>query len=157
MNAKLAWTLRLVPAILIGQTLLFKLSGATESVALFTGLASKAFGKPELEGVLRMGTGVVELITVVLLLIPKQSRIGALLVVGTMAGALASHLFFIGFADHGPLIAMAVIALLASSFYLVKSRARILEIFGRSKKGSNSLEQKSGTTPINDPVVEGEA
>lgn len=157
MNAKLAWTLRLVPAILIGQTLLFKFSGAAESVALFSDLATKAFGKPELEGVLRVGTGIVELITVVLLLIPKQSWIGALLVVGTMAGALASHLFFIGFADHGPLAAMAIIALLASSLYLVKGKTEILEIFGRLKKGSNSLEQKSGAATINDPVVEGEA
>ncbi len=135
----------------------FKFSGAAESVALFSDLATKAFGKPELEGVLRVGTGIVELITVVLLLIPKQSWIGALLVVGTMAGALASHLFFIGFADHGPLAAMAIIALLASSLYLVKGKTEILEIFGRLKKGSNSLEQKSGAATINDPVVEGEA
>lgn len=44
MNAKLTWALRLVPAVLIGQTLPFKFSGAPVSVVLFTDLATKALG-----------------------------------------------------------------------------------------------------------------
>jgi len=157
MNAKLTWALRLVPAVLIGQTLPFKFSGAPVSVVLFTDLATKALGNLGLEGALRVGTGVVELLAVVLLLIPKQSWKGALLVVATMAGALASHLLFIGFSGHGPLPALALIALLFSGIYVLQSKAEILEFLGSLKKGSNSLEKKSGTTPIDDAVVEGEA
>ncbi|MDB4438436.1 DoxX family protein [bacterium] len=157
MNVKLAWGLRLVPAVLIGQTLAFKFSGAAESVALFTDLATKAFGKPCFEGTLRIGTGIIELVTVVLLLIPKHSWKGAFLVVGTMAGALASHLGFIGLTGHGPLPAMAVISLLASVIYLLKSKAEILKFLGGLKKSSNSLKKKSGTTTIDNAVVKGEA
>ena len=69
-----SWILRLVPAVIIGQTLAFKFSGAAESVALFRDLAISAFGNASLEPALRIGTGVIELITVVLLLIPKDVR-----------------------------------------------------------------------------------
>ena len=99
MKPALAWALRLIPAALIGQTLPFKFSGATQSVELFSKLGENALGNPGLEGALRFGTGVVEFIAVVLLLIPKHSLKGAILIVGTMAGALASHALFIGFGD----------------------------------------------------------
>ncbi len=120
-----AWTLRLIPAIIVGQTLPFKFAGAADPVRLFTSLADKAFGNPGLEAVLRLGTGVVELIAVVLLLIPKQSFKGALLTAGTMLGALASHALFIGFAGYGPLPIMALIALAASATYILGNRNEI--------------------------------
>lgn len=157
MNAKLAWTLRLIPAVLIGQTLPFKFTGAAEPVALFTDLAAKTVGNPGLEGAFRIGTGVVELIAVILLLLPKQSWKGALLVVGTMTGALASHLLFIGFSGYGPLPAMAVIALIASLFYLAKSKNEVLEFFGGLKKRANPLEKKPSASTVDNSVIEGEA
>lgn len=131
MQPALAWTLRLIPAILIGQTLPFKFSGADVSVNLFTDLSEKALGDPALEGAMRIGTGVVELLAVVLLLIPKQSIKGALLVVGTMAGALSSHALFIGFNGHGPLPILAIIALICSAIYLVAHKAEVLRLIGR--------------------------
>lgn len=140
MKPALAWTLRLIPAILIGQTLPFKFSGAAESVALFTDLATQAFGNPGLEGALRIGTGVVELIAIVLLLIPRHSIKGALLVVGTMAGALMSHLLFLGFAGHGLLATMAVIAMLVSALQIFLSQKEVLQLIGSLKKRSNALQ-----------------
>lgn len=133
MKPALAWTLRLIPAVLIGQTLPFKFGGHEQSVALFTELAEKAFGNPGLEGALRIGTGVIELVTVIFLLIPKQSLKGALLVVGTMAGALASHALFIGFAGHGPLPLLAVISLVCSAIYIWNSKMDLLKLLGRLK------------------------
>ena len=75
------WTLRFIPAVIVDQMLPFKFGGAQESVDLFTKLAENALGHPGLEGAIRIGTGVVELIAVILLLIPKQSLKAALLIV----------------------------------------------------------------------------
>lgn len=122
MKPGLAWTLRVIPAIVIGQTLPFKFFGAAESKALFTKLTSEALGHPNLEAFARIGTGLVELVAIVLILIPKHSFKGALLTVMTMAGALISHLLFIGFSgNHGQLAAMALVALISSALYLAFS------------------------------------
>ncbi len=125
MHPALNWILRLVPAALIGQTLPFKFSGHEQSVALFTDLTEKALGNPGLEAAARIGTGVVELVAVVLLLIPKTALIGALLTIGVMAGALASHVLFIGFAGHGPLPALAAVALASAAIYVVLQRKAV--------------------------------
>lgn len=133
MNKKLAWTLRIIPAAILAQTLPFKFTGHAESVKLFTDLANTALGNPSLESSIRIGTGIVELLAIILLLIPKHSLKGALLVVGTMGGALASHLLFIGFDGYVPLAAMAAIALIASAIYLSQSKLELLKLFRRLK------------------------
>jgi hypothetical protein len=140
-NQTVTWILRLIPAVLIGQTLFFKFSGAPESVDLFRDLAVSAFGNPSLEPALRLGTGVIELLTVVLLLIPKHSLKGAILAAGTMAGALASHLFFIGFEGHDQLATMGAIALLAASIYVFLQKEELLKLFGCLKKCPDALQQ----------------
>lgn len=133
MKTALAWAVRLIPAVIIGQTLPFKFSGHPESVALFSDLSTAVTGDALLEAALRIGTGVMEAITVILLLIPKQSIKGALLVVGTMGSALASHVLFIGFDGHVPLATMAVIALLCSAYDLSQRKMEILKLFRRLK------------------------
>ena len=123
MNAPTSWILRIVPAVIIAQTLPFKFTGAADSKALFTTLAEKALGNPGLEALPRLGTGVMELIAIILLFIPKFSTKGALLIVGIMGGALIGHVAFLGFAGmHGQLAAMAVVALLTAGAYLILSR-----------------------------------
>lgn len=123
MNAPTAWILRLIPAVIMAQTLPFKFTGAAESKALFAILTEKALGDPGLEAMARLGTGTVELIAIVLLLIPKFSSKGALLTIGTMAGALVTHTAFLGFSgSHGQLAAIASVALITSAIYLVLSR-----------------------------------
>ena len=87
-NLILTWVLRLIAAVILLQTLFFKFTGAPESVYIFETLGVEPAG--------RIGSGVMELIASVLLLIPKYTWAGALLGVGIMAGAIASHLFVLG-------------------------------------------------------------
>jgi uncharacterized membrane protein YphA (DoxX/SURF4 family) len=110
MNAKnsSSWALRIIAAIILLQTLYFKFSGHEESVALFTKLGIEPWG--------RIGTGVMELIASLLLLIPATVFIGAFLGIGLMAGAIFSHLTILGIesnGDGGQLFIMAVVVLVS--------------------------------------------
>lgn len=105
----LSWTLRIVAAIIMLQTLYFKFTAQPESVEIFTKMGIEPWG--------RIGTGVAEMIASVLLLIPSTIALGALLAIGIMTGAVFSHLFVLGIAvgdDHGQLFAYAMIVLIAS-------------------------------------------
>jgi len=82
------WVLRLIPAILLLQTLYFKFTGQPESVRLFTAIHMEPWG--------RIGTGVIELFAAVLLLIPRYTGYGALLGMAMMTGAIYFHLTKIG-------------------------------------------------------------
>lgn len=108
------WLLRLVPAAILLQTLYFKFSAHPESVALFTKLGVEPWG--------RIGTGIIELITGILLLVPATTRFGSVLSIGLMAGAIASHLFVVGIVsnqDGGFLFILALVVLLASLINVV--------------------------------------
>ena len=80
--------LRLVAAIILLQTLYFKFTGAKESIFIFSSLGIEPYG--------RIGSGVVELIAAILILIPRTAWLGALIGFGVMIGALLSHLFVLG-------------------------------------------------------------
>lgn len=108
MNIKnvFSWLLRIAAAIILLQTLYFKFTAAPESVELFTKLGVEPWG--------RIGTGVIELIASILLLLPSTIFLGALLGVGLMGGAIASHLTIIGIAskgDGGQLFLLAIIVM----------------------------------------------
>lgn len=114
--------LKLVAAGIMLQTLFFKFTAAQESVDLFTTIAG------ENEALMRIGTGVVELIASILLFIPNKTWLGALLGAGTMVGAIMSHLTILGIEhnnDGGTLFALAVITLLASGILLLQNRKDI--------------------------------
>ena len=121
----LVWIARLAAAVILLQTLYFKFSAAGESVYIFTRLGIEPWG--------RIGSGVVELIASVLILIPATTAIGALLGLGTMAGALFSHLAVLGIAvknndgssDGGLLFFYAVIVFLSCLFLAVFYRKQI--------------------------------
>ncbi|MBO6830955.1 MAG: DoxX family protein, partial [Muricauda sp.] len=72
----LSLVLRLVPAIILLQTLYFKFSAAPESVFIFEQLGLEPWG--------RIGLGVAELIIAILILVPKTTWLGALLGIGIM-------------------------------------------------------------------------
>ena len=98
------WALRIIPALILLQTLYFKFSAAPESVYIFETMGLEPYG--------RIGLGIVELITGILLLIPRTTWMGAVLGTGIMAGAIFSHLTVLGInvqGDGGALFAMAVI------------------------------------------------
>jgi uncharacterized membrane protein YphA (DoxX/SURF4 family) len=119
------WVLRIVAAVIMLQTLFFKFTGHPESVGLFTTLGVEPWG--------RIGTGVVELVASVLILIPATSYVGAGLAVGLMAGAIGAHLTVLGISYGGnPLLFIyAVIVLVASLILLYFDREKV---FGLVRK-----------------------
>lgn len=125
------WLCRIAIAVILLQTLYFKFSGHPESVALFSKLGVEPWG--------RIGTGVIELIAGILILIPATAFIGAALSVGLMAGAIASHLFVIGIeSDHdgGQLFMLAIIVLALSLVVLAIRRKEIPVWLASLKKSS---------------------
>jgi uncharacterized membrane protein YphA (DoxX/SURF4 family) len=115
-----SWVLQLLVAGILLQTLFFKFTGAEESVYIFTTLGMEPWG--------RVGSGVVELVASLLLLVPATAPFGAILTMGVMAGAIVSHLTVLGIevkGDGGLLFALAVTALVASAAVLVIRRTQI--------------------------------
>jgi putative oxidoreductase len=117
----LFWVARIIAALILLQTLFFKFTGAPESIELFTKLGVEPWG--------RIGTGILELVTAVLILIPATVWLGAVLAIGLMAGAIASHILVIGVArnDGGQLFLYAVIVLVCALFSFWTSRSRVPE------------------------------
>jgi uncharacterized membrane protein YphA (DoxX/SURF4 family) len=122
----LSWLLRIAAAIILLQTLYFKFTGQSESVELFTKLGVEPWG--------RIGTGIIELVAGILLLIPSTAFIGALLGVGLMTGAILSHLTVIGIesqGDGGQLFMLAILVLLACGIILWLHRQDGKKIYSR--------------------------
>ena len=99
--------LRVVPAIILLQTLFFKFTGAEQAVELFSQLGVEPWG--------RYLSGVIELIAGIFLLMPTKAVKGAYLAIILMIGALGAHIFELGFEGaNGQLGIMATIVLLTS-------------------------------------------
>lgn len=115
-----SWLLQLLAAVILLQTLFFKFTGAEESVYIFSTLGMEPAG--------RIGSGVVELIAAVLLLVPSTATAGAVLAIALMAGAIVSHLTVLGIEvkdDGGLLFGLAVTVLVSAAIVLVLRRAEI--------------------------------
>ena len=119
---------RVIAALIMLQTLYFKfgLGGAEalqESKNLFGEVTQFLLGSSDLEWLIRISTGIGELLASILLFVPKLSKWGALLTMGVMFGAVISHLLILGIVvadDGGFLFGMAVTALICGVFaYLV--------------------------------------
>ncbi|MBS1567183.1 MAG: DoxX family protein [Bacteroidetes bacterium] len=116
----LFWGLRILVAIILLQTLFFKFSGAEESVYIFSTLGMEPWG--------RIGTGIVELIASVLILVPRTTAFGAALAAGTMSGAIFFHLTKLGIqvkGDHGQLFIYALLAFVSSAILVLKFRKQL--------------------------------
>jgi putative oxidoreductase len=114
----ISWICRLVAAVILAQTLYFKFTGAPESVYIFTTVGMEPWG--------RIGSGVVELLAAICLLIPATVWLGALLALGTICGALFFHLTKLGLevqGDRGLLFALAIIVLVTSATLIWLHRA----------------------------------
>ena len=117
------WIARILAVVILGQTLFFKFAGAEESVALFTKLGVEPYG--------RIGSGVMEVIACILLLINSTAKWGGLLSAGIMAGAIASHLFVIGIESHGDggyLFILAWIVMISSLYVIWVNKDDLLKI-----------------------------
>jgi hypothetical protein len=115
-----SWALQLVVAGILLQTLFFKFTGAPESVYIFSTLGAEPWG--------RIGSGVVELIAAVLLLVPATTTVGAALAMAVMVGAIVSHLTVLGVevrGDGGLLFALALTVFAASGVILLIRRGDI--------------------------------
>jgi len=122
-----SWALQLLVAGILLQTLFFKFSAAEESVFIFSSVG-RFLQLPGVEPWGRIGSGVVELIASLLLIVPATAALGAIVTIGVMAGALASHLLILGIevkGDGGLLFALALTALVGSAVVLVIRRAQI--------------------------------
>jgi hypothetical protein len=116
----IAWVAQIGAAVILAQTLFFKFTAAPESVYIFTTLGMEPWG--------RIGSGIAELVAVVLLLRASTAVFGAGLAVGLMGGALQAHLGKLGIevqGDGGLLFALACTVLAASLGVLVLRRRQI--------------------------------
>jgi hypothetical protein len=116
----LSWLLQLAVSGILLQTLFFKFTGAEESVYIFSTLGVEPWG--------RIGSGVVELVAAVLLLVPAMAPFGALLTMGLMAGAIGSHLTVLGIevrGDGGLLFGLAATAFIGSAIVLLIRRTQV--------------------------------
>ena len=122
-----SWVLQLAVAAILLQTLFFKFTGAEESVYIFSSVG-RFLGVGAVEPWGRIGSGVIELIASILLLIPATASLGAVLTIGVMAGAVLSHMLILGIevkGDGGLLFGLALAALTGSLVILVLRRAQI--------------------------------
>lgn len=126
----LSWALQCTAAVLLAQTLFFKFSAAKESVYIFSTLGHQLGLGLEPWG--RIGSGVIELVASVLILIPRTVIYGAFISLGVISGAIVSHLAWLGISlpavdDHGELFTLAVIVFVASATVLFLRRDEIPE------------------------------
>lgn len=121
----ISWIAQIAAAVILLQTLFFKFTAAPESVAIFSALGAEPWG--------RIGSGIVEGIAAALLLIPATAAVGALVALGVMAGAIASHLGPLGIevaGDGGLLFALALVVAASAATVLWLRRAQ-LPVLGR--------------------------
>jgi len=128
----ISWILQIAVAIILFQTLFFKFTGAEESKYIFSTLGAEPWG--------RIGSGILELIAVVLLLIPSTVTLGAILAIGAASGAILSHLTKLGIVikdDGGLLFALAISVFISSAIILLIRRCEI-PVIGKMLFGSRA-------------------
>ena len=115
----LIWIAKLLVSVILLQTLFFKFTAADESVFIFSALGMEPYG--------RIGSGIAELIIVILILVPRTTYLGALIGMFMMVEALFSHLFVLGIEvqnDGGILFVMALITFLSCAFMVFQNRKK---------------------------------
>lgn len=107
------WVLRIVPALIMIQTLYFKFTGAEESIYIFTEVGMEPWG--------RYLVGATELVAGILLL-TSWYGLGALIGIGVMSGAIFFHLTKLGIevqGDGGYLFALALTVFLTCALLIL--------------------------------------
>lgn len=125
MNTKniILWVLRLTVAVILVQTLYFKFTAHPDSVHIFSALGVEPWG--------RIGLGIVELITAILIVLPKTKIIGMATSLGIIVGAVFSHILVLGIDvsnDGGGLFTLAIIVFIASSAYLIIHKNELISL-----------------------------
>jgi hypothetical protein len=119
-SVTVSWILQIVVAVILLQTLFFKFTAAAESVYILSTLGAEPWG--------RIGSGLVELIAAILLLLPATITVGAAVALFVIVGAIMSHLTILGIevqGDGGLLFFLALTVFVASAAILVIRRGEI--------------------------------
>ena len=117
------WILRILPAVILLQTLYFKFTALPESVYIFTTVGMEPWG--------RIGSGIVELIAAILILTPRTTWLGALLAMGVMSGAIFFHITMLGIevqGDGGLLFAYALLVFFCCAVLVYLNRENIFSL-----------------------------
>lgn len=133
-KAVITWILRIIPALIMLQTLFYKFTASEESVYIFTQLGMEPAG--------RIGIGVMELIASILIIIPKTTVYGAMLAIGLMCGALYFHLTMLGIVvmdDDGQLFIYALTVLICSVALFLMLRS---QLYSAIKLNPNTVYEK---------------
>lgn len=112
--------LRIFVAVILIQTLRFKFTAHPDSVYIFTKVGLEPNG--------RILIGILELISAILLLIPKTVWIGAVLTLGIIGGAILMHFTQLGIEinnDGGLLFITALVTFILSTVILYQYRKDI--------------------------------
>ena len=130
MNTKniISWVLRLTVAVVLLQTLYFKFTAHPDSVHIFSALGVEPWG--------RIGLGIIELITAILILLPKTQIIGMTISLGIILGAVFSHLLVLGINvsnDGGGLFTLAIIVLISSTIFLIMNKTELISFIKKIK------------------------
>lgn len=127
---------RAIASFILLQTLYFKFgiggeAALNESKAIFGTITEAIFGVIGYESYLRIGTGILELIAALLILFNRTTVFGALMALGLMAGAILSHILFIGIIvkdDGAQLFMMSIVVLLCSAKVLYDEKDHLKSI-----------------------------
>jgi hypothetical protein len=114
-------------AIILLQTLYFKFTAQPESVYIFSKLGVEPYG--------RIGSGILELIAGVLLIVPKTRIWGSFLGLGIISGAIFSHLFILGITvqdDGGSLFGLAVAVFVCCLFVLIMNKTVVIDLLKKT-------------------------
>jgi len=119
------WLVRLIAAVILLQTLYFKFTAAPESVFIFSELGLEPEG--------RILIGLLELVTGILLLVPRVSWIGAVLGIGLMVGAIFSHVTRLGIEvqDDGGLLFYLALTVLACCLVIAWTDRKQIPVVNR--------------------------
>lgn len=120
MKSKLIFALRIIVALILIQTLRFKFTAHPDSVYIFEQVGLEPAG--------RIGIGIAELISAILILIPRTVWLGALLTMGIIGGAIFLHLTDLGIdvrGDGGLLFMTAVVTFVQATILLFINKAQI--------------------------------
>lgn len=106
--------LQLIIAIIFVQTLYFKFTAHPDSVYIFSKLGMEPYG--------RIGIGIAELITAILILNPKTKIIGGVFSLGVISGAILAHLGPLGTevqGDGGKVFYLALVVFFSTVVFLL--------------------------------------
>jgi len=124
MKKHISIIVRVAVAIILIQTLRFKLTAHPDSVYIFEQIGLEPFG--------RIGIGIIELIAGILIIVPRTAWIGAIITLGIIGGAIMMHLTqlgievpFEGKPDGGTLFITAIIVFILSAITLWLQRKNI--------------------------------